>query len=330
MSQQHPSDAAARVRRLTVHTHRGGLAAIAVAALLWGTTGVVSQRLGVAGLGPVGVGFLRLAVAAGALLLMARGLRPLAAAARAAPGGLLLVGAGVAGYQALYFVAVAEVGVGVATVGCLGTAPVLMTAWEAVRARRSPAPGVAVALLAAVAGLVLVSATSGGAPSASPGSGSQVGLALAVAAGAVYAASTGAGAVVGRRVGARALTTVSTAVGAVALAPLAVLEGTPVPHDPAAIAALLYLGVVTTAVAYGLFYAGLRTTKGSVAATVTLLEPLTAAGLGVVLLGEASSPGTLAGGALLLGGVALLARQAPQVAPASPAGGPAASPPGPR
>jgi DME family drug/metabolite transporter len=59
-------------------------------------------------------------------------------------------------------------------------------------------------------------------------------------------------------------------------------------------------------VAYALFYAGLRTTAGSTAAVLTLLEPLAAAALAVLILGESLSRSGLAGGMLLLAAVALL------------------------
>ncbi|GAB3956516.1 hypothetical protein GCM10027614_68980 [Micromonospora vulcania] len=100
------------------------------------------------------------------------------------------------------------------------------------------------------------------------------------------------------------LTTISTVVGALTLAPLALVAGVGVPVRVDTVALLLHLGVVTTAVAYALFYAGLRTTPGSVAAVLTLLEPLTAAALAVVLLDEPLPLPVVVGGALLLTAVA--------------------------
>jgi len=73
-----------------------------------------------------------------------------------------------------------------------------------------------------------------------------------------------------------------------------------------AVAGVLWLAVVATVIAYGPLYAGLRSTPGSVAMIVTLLEPVTAVVLAAVLLGEALTAATALGGALLLGAVALL------------------------
>jgi DME family drug/metabolite transporter len=65
------------------------------------------------------------------------------------------------------------------------------------------------------------------------------------------------------------------------------------------LAMLAWLGLATTAVSYVLFSAGLHRLRSSTVATLSLTEPLTAALLGVAVLGE--RPGWLAGvGALVL------------------------------
>ena len=69
----------------------------------------------------------------------------------------------------------------------------------------------------------------------------------------------------------------------------------------------LHLGLVATAAAYLLFAAGLHRISVARAATVSLAEPLTAAILGVALLGERLTTAGLAGAAVLLAGLALLA-----------------------
>ena len=67
---------------------------------------------------------------------------------------------------------------------------------------------------------------------------------------------------------------------------------------------LLYLGAVPSALAYTMFFTGLRTVPGAVASIVTLLEPLTATALATAFLGERLAPGALAGGLLVLAAVA--------------------------
>jgi DME family drug/metabolite transporter len=49
---------------------------------------------------------------------------------------------------------------------------------------------------------------------------------------------------------------------------------------------VLYLGVVPTALAYSLFFTGLRRTGSGTASVLTLVEPLTATVLSVALIDE--------------------------------------------
>ncbi|MDM4721557.1 EamA family transporter [Micromonospora sp. WMMA1363] len=257
---------------------RLGLIHITVAGLLWGTTGIVVQLLHQStGLNPVSIGFYRLSIAAAVLIVVtARRLRDVIAAVGSAPQLLILIGSGLGAYQALYFLAVAMSGVAVATVVSLGLAPLLIAGWEALRAGRLPARITLYGLGAAITGLALI--TGFGAASTAVGPQPLVGLLAATGSGLGYAVTTVSSRHVSDRVNPLTLTTASTVTGALVLLPVAVLAGGiafPTNLLPAGL--LAYLGVVTTAVAYALFYAGLRTTAGSAAAVLTLLEPLTAA-----------------------------------------------------
>jgi DME family drug/metabolite transporter len=69
---------------------------------------------------------------------------------------------------------------------------------------------------------------------------------------------------------------------------------------------LLYLGVIATAGAYALYTIGLRTTPASVAGIVTLLEPLTATLLGVLVFGERLGTAGTVGALLMFAALALL------------------------
>ncbi|MFG1763452.1 DMT family transporter [Micromonospora parva] len=286
------------------HAARSGLIQITVTGVLWGTTGVAVQLLREGtGLSPVSIGFHRLAIAALVLLACTAGrLRTIVSALRAAPVPLLLTGVGLGLYQALYFAAVAWAGVSVATIVSLGLAPVLAAAWESVHARRLPGPLRLGTLVAAVAGLVLITGATGQPGAAAPAP--LLGLLAAAGSGLGYAVTTLISRQVSQRTAPMTLTTVSTAVGALTLAPFALVAGVGLPVRLDTVVLLLHLGVVTTAVAYALFYAGLRTTPGSVAAVLTLLEPLTAAALAVALLREPLPLPVIVGGVLLLTAVA--------------------------
>lgn len=62
----------------------------------------------------------------------------------------------------------------------------------------------------------------------------------------------------------------------------------------------LYMGAITMALAYGLLYAGLRTTASSTAVIAILLEPVTAAVVATLFLGEVLRPAGIVGGVFIL------------------------------
>jgi DME family drug/metabolite transporter len=72
------------------------------------------------------------------------------------------------------------------------------------------------------------------------------------------------------------------------------------------ISVVLYLGIVTTSVAYILFSAGLKRIPSSSAVTLSLAEPLTAAILSVIVVGERLDGTSWMGIFLLLGGILVL------------------------
>ncbi|HXH05079.1 MAG TPA: DMT family transporter, partial [Vicinamibacterales bacterium] len=94
---------------------------------------------------------------------------------------------------------------------------------------------------------------------------------------------------------------------AIGLAPLLLVSDLRWLTDPRGIAVALHLGVVATAVAYVLFSTGLQRIPGPTAVTLSLAEPLTAAALGAIVLGERPGAAALAGAGLVLAGLALLA-----------------------
>jgi DME family drug/metabolite transporter len=284
---------------------RLSLLQVSAAGILWGTAGVVVQVVAErTGLGALAIGFYRLAVAAAVLMIIGLPSRHrIWAAFRAAPVAVIAAGTGLAAYQGLYFVAVRLSGVSIATVVSLGIAPVLLSAWETLRTRQRPSVATLTASAAAIGGLVLI-----GGATAEPGATTAAGLGLlaAIGSGIVYAVSTAISRHTTQGVEPLTLTTLSCAVGAIAIMPIAAVEGLAFTPQAGPIALLIYAGAVTTALAYALFYTGLRRITGSVAVVVTLLEPLTAAVLAVLLIDEPLGLATIIGGLLLLGAVAAL------------------------
>lgn len=298
-----------------------GLAQICLAGILWGTGGlgvqVIRDRVPMSVLT---ISAWRMVIAAAVLLvvlLALRQLRGLGTLVRTHPTRVIVTGCGTAAYQALYFGSVVAVGVSVSTVVSLGLAPVLLTVAESVRRRSAPTLGQVAVLVLALAGLVLVSLAAG---AHDPGPHPTLGVLLAVGSGTTYAATTAIGRSLTHTTSPLTLTTATTTVGAVALLLVAALGGslTTGSGDATVTLTLLYLGVFTMALAYGLFYAGLRTVPGSAAVIATLLEPVTAALVAAVWLDERLGVAGIVGTALILVAVAGLGRRQPE--PAVPPG----------
>ena len=74
---------------------------------------------------------------------------------------------------------------------------------------------------------------------------------------------------------------------------------------------VLHLGIVATTVAYLLYGYGLRTLATSTAVTLTLAEPVTAAVAAMVVLDEHLDAAGWLGAAIVMAGLALIARAEP-------------------
>lgn len=300
---------------------RIGLLQISLAGVLWGTGGLVVQlvreRVPMHVVTISAWRMLLAAVVLGVAVLAMRGGPALAALLREHPRRTVLVGVATALYQALYFASVTLVGVSVATVVSLGVAPVLLTVAEGVRDRRSPGAGRTLVLVAALAGLVLV--TVGAGHGSGTGPSPVLGVLAALGSGAAYAFTTAVGEGLARHTGPLALTTAATTVGALALLPAALLvDGPRTTTDAGVVLLLVYLGLMTMALAYGLLYAGLRTTSGAAATIATLLEPVTAAAVAALVLDERIGALGVLGTALVLAAVVGLGREEPASGPPPP------------
>ncbi len=275
------------------------------AAALWGTTGT-AQALGQAG-DPVVVGAARLTVGAAVLVVVALavgGPGPLVRCLRRSLlAWTLLAVAATAVYQAAFFSAVASTGVATGTVVALGTAPIATGLCGAVLFGERLTRRWAVATGLAVSGCgVLVTAGSSGTAMVRP-----AGVALAVLAGACYALYTsGAKALLDRSVPVVPAMAVTLGLGAVLLTPV-LLTRSEALADGRSLLMVAWLGLITTAAAYLLFARGLRRLPTGTVGTLSLAEPLTAAALGLLALGERPAPQAAAGAACLLAGLLLAA-----------------------
>lgn len=289
-------------RGIAPPTGRGFLLVV-LASLCWGTSGVSGQVVADrTGLGPLDIAWHRMAIGtavllAGYLLTRRRSRAAAPRITRPVALRLALVGAGLAAYQLAYFAAVAQAGVSVATLVALGLSPLLIALGATLLGHGRPDRATLVALAVALVGLVLLVGFSAGVDT-----GTTVVLGALIATGSAlgYTVVTLAGRDIPAGV---PVTLAGFGGGALLLTPVALVTGLTTTTEPGALLVLLYLGAVPSALAYAMFFRGLRTVPGAVASIVTLLEPLGATVLATTFLGERLPLGALVGGALLLAAV---------------------------
>jgi len=284
-----------------------GLSYLIISGTLWGTGGLTGSLLGrTADLPPLAVATYRLAV--GGVLIVAF----LVVTGRRLPRGraawtrIVVVGVLAAVFQVCYFASVSLTSVSLGTLVTIGTAPVLVLAVERVTGRRRADRWMAGAICLALAGLGLLV----GLPPAGFGPlATLASAALAVIAAAGFAAVT----LVGTRpvpgLDELSTTGLAFAVGGLLLVPLAgSAGGLGFGLSPATVGLLVALGTAPTAVAYTLYFRGLRTVAASTAALMALLEPLVGALLAALVLGDRLGVSGVVGAVLLAAAVVLAAR----------------------
>lgn len=284
-----------------------GIAALAVvaAAALFGTAGT-AQALLAPDAWPPSVAAVRLLVGAVGLVAFAawRGLLP--DCQRLARERIVWVmGAAVAAYQGLFFIALERTSVAVGTLVAIGSAPLLagLIGWAAGQGR--PGSVWALGTAAGLVGLALLTLT----PAYAGGTEGPIdawGVLAALGAGASYAVYT----VIGVRLAGaghrpEAVMAVPFSIGAILLSPFLLGAGSWLVTGKG-VALALWLGLVATALAYILFGSALPWLAPGTIATLTLTEPLMATLLGVVVLSETLLTGQWMGCALILLAVAVI------------------------
>jgi drug/metabolite transporter, DME family len=269
------------------------------AAILWGTAGT-AQALTPAGYDPAAIGALRLLIGGLALLLLALSRQELQL-----PKGwhwlpLLLAAALTSSYQLCYFSAVAKTGVAVGTVVAMGSAPIAGGLLGLIFRGERPGRRWYLATPLAIGGCILLG-FSGGEVTVDP-----LGILLAFGAGCSYAAYALAIKGLLDKYSPNALIAIVVCLGALILSPALLRIEVDWLMQPSALLAALYLGLATLALSYWLFARGLQTVQVAGAVTLTLIEPLTAALLGIFVLGEFLNLQAFAGIGLIFSGLVML------------------------
>lgn len=271
---------------------------VLVGAILWGTTGTAQTFLPQT-IHPLGVGASRLAVGGLSLLVILVLFRKINF--KNWPWKPTIYAAiSIALFQYLFFSSVRLTGVAIGTVVTIGSAPVFSGIVEWLIGKRRPTRMWVIATLLAIIGCGLLFLNQEGVVV------NPVGVMMSLGAGSLFAIYTLVNKEVVDSVPAVSAVAVIFSLSAVMLMPFLFIFETEGLLTGRGIAVVLYLGLATTTIAYILFSTGLKYIPSSSAVTLSLAEPLTAALLSVIVVGEHLSPTSWGGVALLLGGILVL------------------------
>lgn len=280
-----------------------GLVAVALAATLWALGATVASDLFASGVSPF-----ELAQARAIVAMIGLGLLPGSWGPRRAPISpvkTLAFGLSLALVNLTYYLAIDRLAVAVAIV-LEYTAPVLVIAWAALIARRPPSREVRISLVAAVAGVILVSGLLTGGVGNVDGLGIAMGLAAAFFFSIYTVLSEDTGAAYGPLSAMFRGFVIASAFWILFQIP----QGWPetlfaADHIPK----VLFVGLGGTLLPFLLYVWGIGRVRAERAAIAATLEPPIGGVIAWVWLGQTLSPGQIAGGLLVIGAILLLNKQ---------------------
>lgn len=296
-----------------------GLLLICLASVAWGTTGatatLIAQQVTIS---PLIVGTWRIFFAVPIFWLWYSCLTPPSERQRRPhrrqwlPLGAM--GLCMAGYQVFYFAAVPYAGVAITALVAICSSPLIITALAIGFLGERLTRTVAISLALGVVGTLLLIAQ----PETLQLGGGRffLGVALAFGAAFSYAGYAIFAKALVATTGGIAIATYSFTAAALALAPILVIQP-PLAAWLQALPYLVYLGVVTSGLAYGIYMLGIRHTTATTAGILVLIEPLTATLLGLFVFREPLGWTSLVGAMLLITGI-LYARKNPRAAARGP------------
>ena len=281
---------------------RRGPVLVTLASALWGTVGVASKVLqGIENVPPLVVGFFRLAIAVPLLLAWCWAQLSFSTFRFAGRDVLRIValGGAMALYQVCYFRAVRDIGVALATLITLCSAPVLVGILATLTLKERITPRIAAALILGLTGAALLV----GAPARA---GNPAGVAWALGSAFAYATFVLCSRALAHHHPGKIIV-VGFGTGALFLMPFALAADVTFGSWPLmAWGALIYMGLIPTALAYLLYFKGMRDTHATQATLITLTEPLTATILAYALFRERLGAAAIAGALMLMATLVVL------------------------
>lgn len=280
--------------------------ALVAACVLWGTTGTSASFVDDS-VSPVAIGASTMTIG-GALLFVASRRAALGVLRdRSVRGWLIAAALGMVAYPLSFYASMDLAGVAIGNVVSLGSGPIFaaLLEWRVDRSRLTMRWMLSAGI--AIAGMALL--VVGGHDQGSPVDAASIpaGVALGLVAGAGYALFTFAtGRVIRRGHSGRATMGAAFGLAAIPLAVVLLVVGAPLLAGAENIGIALYLAIGPMFLAYLFFAVGVRALASSSVTVITLLEPLVATLLAVIIVGERLEPVAWVGLALILVGVTVL------------------------
>jgi len=271
---------------------------VLLAAILWGMTGTAQTFLD-KDVSSIAVATIRSAIGGGLLLVVVLFLRKISFRTWSWKW-TLLAAASIALFQGLFFTSIRLTGVALGTVVTIGSAPMFSGVIEWLLWKTRPTKVWGIATIMTITGCILLFINNG------DGAIHIGGIGLAVCAGISFAIYTNMSKKLMAQQEALPAVAMTFSICALLLLPFSISSGFSWLAVTQNFWTMLFMGVMCTSIAYLLFLSGLQKINSSSAVTLSLAEPLTAAMLGVLLVGEHLSLTSWCGVAMLLGGIVVL------------------------
>jgi len=271
---------------------------VLLAAILWGMTGTAQTFLD-KDVSSIAVATIRSAIGGGLLLVVVLFLRKISFRTWSWKW-TLLAAASIALFQGLFFTSIRLTGVALGTVVTIGSAPMFSGVIEWLLWKTRPTKVWGIATIMTITGCILLFINNG------DGAIHIGGIGLAVCAGISFAIYTNMSKKLMAQQEALPAVAMTFSICALLLLPFSINSGFSWLAATQNFWTMLFMGVMCTSIAYLLFLSGLQKINSSSAVTLSLAEPLTAAMLGVLLVGEHLSLTSWCGVAMLLGGIVVL------------------------
>lgn len=276
-----------------------GIVLVAVSAASFGAMAIFARLAYDGGADVTAVLFLRFAIAAPCMAAVMR-LRGLAwprgpvLAGLAAMGGIGYVGQSLSYFTALTLASASLVALLLYAYPAIVTVLSVLVLGARLTRRRVAALGLALAGAALTIGPEL--------------SGEPLGVVLGASAAVIYSAYILVGSRLTPRSGALPASAVVMAAAAAVFAVVVAVQRPSFPSTAGSWAAVVAIALVSTVVAITTFFAGMARLGAPDASTLSTLEPVVTVALAAAVLDERLAPAQLAGGALILSAVVVLAR----------------------